>query len=51
VLVERSRIRHGLSLTVATTEPELRAWIDAQILRDKAAFEARWGSGVAGAAR
>lgn len=51
VLVEASQIRHGLSLTVATTEPELRAWIDAQILRDKAAFEARWGSGVAGAAR
>ncbi len=51
VLVDRSQIRHGLSLTVATTEPELRAWIDAQIVRDKAAFEARWGSGVAGAAR
>lgn len=51
VLVEASQIRHGLSLTVATTEPELRAWIDAQIVRDKAAFEARWGANVAGAAR
>lgn len=51
VLVAESRIRHGLSLTVATTDPELRAWIDAQILRDKAAFEARWGTAVAGAAR
>lgn len=50
-LVEASRIRHGLSLTVATTDPQLRAWIDEQIVRDKAAFEARWGANVAGAAR
>lgn len=50
-LVEASQIRHGLSLTVATSDPQLRAWIDAQIARDKAAFEARWGTNVAGAAR
>ncbi|MBJ7330708.1 MAG: glycosyltransferase [Solirubrobacteraceae bacterium] len=50
-LVDASRIRHGLSLTVATTEPELRAWIDQQIVQDKAKFEARWGANVAGAAR
>jgi GT2 family glycosyltransferase len=50
-LVEASQIRHGLSLTVATSDPRLRAWIDQQILRDKAAFEARWGTNVAGAAR
>ncbi len=51
VLVRESRIRHGLSETVGTTDPSLRAWIDAQILRDKAAFESRHGDGVPGAAR
>jgi GT2 family glycosyltransferase len=50
-LVRESRIRHGLSETVATADPELRAWIDAQILRDKARFEALHGSAVPGAAR
>lgn len=50
-LVEASRIRHGLSLTVASEDPALRAWIDEQIARDKAAFEQRWGTDVAGAAR
>lgn len=51
VLVRESRIRHGLSETVGTADPSLRAWIDAQIRRDKAAFEARHGDGVPGAAR
>jgi GT2 family glycosyltransferase len=50
-LVPESRIRHGLSETVATADPGLRAWIDAQILRDKARFEALHGSAVPGAAR
>jgi len=51
VLVRESRIRHGLSETVGTADPSLRAWIDAQIRRDKATFEARHGGGVPGAAR
>jgi GT2 family glycosyltransferase len=36
--VPESRIRHGLSETVATQDPALRAWIDAEIERDRAAF-------------
>ena len=51
ILVRESRIRHGLSETVGTVDPSLRAWIDAQIQRDKATFEARHGGGVHGAAR
>ena len=49
-LVAGSRIRHGLSQTVATNDPALRAWIDRQIVADKAAFEAKHGTNVAGAA-
>jgi GT2 family glycosyltransferase len=49
-LVGESRIRHGLSQTVATDDPALRAWIDQRIALDKAAFEAKHGAGVAGAA-
>jgi GT2 family glycosyltransferase len=49
-LVPASTIRHGLSRTVASPDPALRAWVDAQIRRDKAAFEARHGTAVAGAA-
>jgi GT2 family glycosyltransferase len=49
-LVAESRIRHGLSQTVATDDPALRAWIDAQIARDRAAFTAKHGANVAGAA-
>jgi GT2 family glycosyltransferase len=41
VMVPESRIRHGLSETVATQDPELRAWIDAEIARDWAAFAAK----------
>ena len=51
VLVREAQVRHGLSETVATTEPVLRAWIDQQIQRDKARFEALHGTAVAGAAR
>jgi hypothetical protein len=36
---------------VATTDPALRAWIDAQILHDRARFEALHGAAVPGAAR
>jgi GT2 family glycosyltransferase len=50
-LVPASRIRHGLSQTVATDDPALRAWIDQRIALDKAAFEAKHGLDVAGAAR
>jgi hypothetical protein len=38
VCVEGSRIRHGLSETVASDDPELRAWISATIARDREAF-------------
>lgn len=38
LLVEGSQIRHGLSETVGTADPELRAWIDAEIARDQANF-------------
>jgi GT2 family glycosyltransferase len=41
VMVPESEIRHGLSETVATQDPELRAWIDAEITRDRAAFLAK----------
>ena len=49
--VRSSRIRHGLSQTVATDDPALRAWIDQRIALDKVAFEAKHGLNVAGAAR
>lgn len=49
-LVPASTIRHGLSQTVATPDPQLRDWIDTQIRRDKAAFEALHGAAVSGAA-
>jgi GT2 family glycosyltransferase len=41
VLVERSRIRHGLSETVASEDPELSAWIGTQILSDRELFLAK----------
>ena len=40
VFVAESRIRHGLSQTVGTPDPALRAWIDTQIVADKARYEA-----------
>jgi hypothetical protein len=51
LLVRDSRVRHGLSETVGTADPALRAWIDAQIMRDRARFAALHGDGVPGAAR
>jgi GT2 family glycosyltransferase len=41
VCVEGSRIRHGLSETVASDDPELRAWIAAEVARDREAFLAK----------
>jgi GT2 family glycosyltransferase len=51
LLVAESRIRHALSLTVASEDPQLRAWINQQVAADKAAFERKHGTAVAGAAR
>lgn len=50
-LVRESRIRHGLSETVETSDPALRAWIRAQIERDQARFEAKHGVTVQRAGR
>src|SRR3954449_2352966 len=41
VCVEGSQIRHGLSETVASHDPELRAWIEREIARDREAFVAK----------
>jgi GT2 family glycosyltransferase len=49
--VDASRIRHGLSETVGSEDPQLRSWISAQVAADQRAFEAKHGAGVAGAAR
>src|SRR3954471_4379672 len=38
VFVEGARIRHGLSETVASDDPELRAWISDTVARDREAF-------------
>jgi GT2 family glycosyltransferase len=38
VVVERSRIRHGLSQSVATEDPELSAWIAVQVAADRESF-------------
>jgi len=38
VLVESAQIRHGLSETVASEDPELSAWIRAQIVADRERF-------------
>jgi len=51
VLVAQSTIRHGLSETVASDDPALRAWIQDQVQRDRMAFERKHGGDVAGAAR
>ena len=42
--VDASRIRHGLSETVASDDPALRAWIEQEIARDKAAFHRKHAS-------
>ena len=41
VCVEGSRIRHGLSETVASDDPELREWITREVARDREAFIAK----------
>src|SRR4051794_1947718 len=41
VCVEESQIRHGLSETVASDDPELRAWIGQEVARDRDAFVAK----------
>jgi GT2 family glycosyltransferase len=47
VCVEGSRIRHGLSETVASDDPELRAWITQEIASDRDAFtEKHPGAGL-----
>jgi GT2 family glycosyltransferase len=40
VCVPASRIRHGLSETVESEDPALRAWIERQVRLDKAHFDA-----------
>jgi GT2 family glycosyltransferase len=49
LLVRDAHVRHGLSETVATEDPLLRAWIDRRVEQDRIAFQARHGAGVAGA--
>ncbi|HEY4280424.1 MAG TPA: glycosyltransferase [Conexibacter sp.] len=49
--VPASKIRHLLSATVESDDPELRAWVSRQVRADKEAFEAKHGTNVAGAAR
>jgi GT2 family glycosyltransferase len=39
--IQASQIRHGLSETVASDDPELRAWIAAEVARDREAFVAK----------
>ena len=41
VLVESSRIRHGLSETVRSEDEELSAWIRAQVERDRETFRCK----------
>ncbi len=40
-LVRESRIRHALSATVRSEDPQLRAWIEATVRADRAAFLAK----------
>jgi len=44
VMVESSYIRHELSVTVNTTSPQLRPWIDHVIDEDQRRFLDKWGS-------
>jgi len=44
VMVESSYIRHELSVTVNTTSPQLRQWIDHVIDEDQRRFLDKWGS-------
>jgi GT2 family glycosyltransferase len=49
--VPESTIRHGLSETVASSDPALRAWVAEQVRRDQVRFEAKHGTQVVGASR
>ena len=46
-----SHIVHGLSETVLSEDPQLHAWIDQQVTRDKRLFEQLHGTEVEGAGR
>ena len=41
MFVETSRIRHGLSQTVGSEDPELAAWIRVQVAADRERFVAK----------
>ena len=41
VVIESARIRHGLSQTVASEDPELAAWIRVQVAADRERFMAK----------
>ena len=41
LLVEQSRIRHGLSETVGTSDTDLSTWIRSQVMADQRAFLAK----------
>lgn len=51
VIVESSRIRHGLSRTLSTEDPVLEAWIHAQIASDRERFLAKHPDAQLGAAQ
>ena len=44
VLVREARIRHGLSETVGTEDPELSSWVQTQIAADQRHYEAKQAS-------
>lgn len=50
LLVRESRIRHGLSLTVGSEDPQLRDWVRETVRADRAAFVAKHPSVAAVAA-
>jgi hypothetical protein len=41
VVIESARIRHGLSQTVGSEDPELAAWIRVQVAADRERFIAK----------
>ena len=41
VRVESASVRHTTSTTISSPDPDLQAWIAAQVLRDRAVFERR----------
>ena len=50
VLVRDSSIVHGLSKSVLSPDPALKAWVVETVQQDRAVFQRRWGSDVPGAA-